>query len=998
MNSNNDQNTPQENPQTLPPETTQDAQTSNQKPSYNYYAFISYSRKDEAWAKWLQKKLEQYRLPTVLRKEESTLPKKIQPIFRDKTDLTTGQLTTALHDELNLSKKLIVLCSPTSARSEWVNKEVQGFIDSGRISDIIPLIIEGIPNSGGDTECFMPALQLPEDEQLLGVSIPELGKKDTFLRIVAGLLEIKFDQLKRRHEQRQKKQRLIVTAATLVFLLAAAFGGYKAWDYFVPHESYYTDFVLRWGVPEGIGELTKQQIASREGHYTIITQKRLVRELIFANSAGTPMEHLEDEYTDISMISRFFYRDDGRLEYVEYVDNNDRVLTTQVFSTDLKSADFQVSAADSSLKTLAGTTTSTSTGMFDLNLSPFETQRSDIARYQLEYDERGYVTSVVYMRDRRTPVLDADGIGGLEYTLDELGRQSEIKYLGLNGKGYTVTKKNIAGKRFFYDDAGNRTRIEYFDPNGNLTLNDNGWMVLEYSFDENGNNVRKSFLDADGNPDISSNGYSYSILGYDEKGNYISMELFGVEGDRTKHIAGPAIILKEYDEKGRITSESYFDENNEPTWFAHDYAREEYGYDERGNFAHGAFFGTDGLPVLCNNGYASMKMVYDERGNRIQEEYFGKEGEPVLCTDGFASYTAEYDAKDNLTRRSFFGTDGALVISGFGFAIRDYTYDDRDNPVRMDFFDIDERPMLSKEGFASVEYDYDEGGNLCEQRYFGVDGKPILNNKGFASMTVEVDENGNPIRVSLFGLDGKPALSTDGYAIMVGEYDERGNPTLLSFKGKKDEPVLVLNSSVGSGYASVRSEIDDRDNVTKMSFFGLDNKPIMISEGYASLTFEYDAYGNDTAIRYFGLDGKPVNCLEGYTAIVSEYDNRGNLLSAAMLDVDGVELTHMAIIMGEVEEGSRAQAKGIEQGDVIVHMLDWNWFDHDKDNQYMLAFSFTSEVDKTATIDVEVVLYRKATDKCSLYTFESDFPFAPALFWLSDADYQKITKAYEKLG
>ena len=36
---------------------------------YRYYAFISYNHKDEREAKWLQRQLEHYRLPSVARKE-----------------------------------------------------------------------------------------------------------------------------------------------------------------------------------------------------------------------------------------------------------------------------------------------------------------------------------------------------------------------------------------------------------------------------------------------------------------------------------------------------------------------------------------------------------------------------------------------------------------------------------------------------------------------------------------------------------------------------------------------------------------------------------------------------------------------------------------------------------------------------------------------------------------------------------------------------------------
>lgn len=61
--------------------------------TFNYYAFISYKREDKKWAKWLQHKLEYYKLPVTLKKQNPTLPNKIRPIFRDSTDLEPGFLT-----------------------------------------------------------------------------------------------------------------------------------------------------------------------------------------------------------------------------------------------------------------------------------------------------------------------------------------------------------------------------------------------------------------------------------------------------------------------------------------------------------------------------------------------------------------------------------------------------------------------------------------------------------------------------------------------------------------------------------------------------------------------------------------------------------------------------------------------------------------------------------------------------------------------------------------
>ena len=43
---------------------------------FQYYAFISYKREDEKWAKWLQDRLRWYKLPSKLCRQITRLPKK----------------------------------------------------------------------------------------------------------------------------------------------------------------------------------------------------------------------------------------------------------------------------------------------------------------------------------------------------------------------------------------------------------------------------------------------------------------------------------------------------------------------------------------------------------------------------------------------------------------------------------------------------------------------------------------------------------------------------------------------------------------------------------------------------------------------------------------------------------------------------------------------------------------------------------------------------------
>lgn len=127
--------------------------------TFKYFAFISYKREDEEWAKWLQHKLEHYKLPSNLN-GRTDLPKEIRPIFRDQSDLAGGVLADEINKALESSKYLIVICSPRAAQSEWVGKEVRTFLDLGRVDKIIPFIIGGTAYAQeSKDECFPLALR-----------------------------------------------------------------------------------------------------------------------------------------------------------------------------------------------------------------------------------------------------------------------------------------------------------------------------------------------------------------------------------------------------------------------------------------------------------------------------------------------------------------------------------------------------------------------------------------------------------------------------------------------------------------------------------------------------------------------------------------------------------------------------------------------------------------------------------------------------------------------
>lgn len=187
------------------------------------YAFISYSHKDENIAKWLQRNLEAYRLPTGIDNEcENT--RYLRPVFRDRTDLNSGKLKEEIVRNLETSKFLIVLCSAHSADSFWVNEEIEIFISLGHVENIIPVLTD----EGGYTNLPKRLTEYysehPEDE-LLAIDLFTEGKEVSLVRIVSRMLSLEFDVLWGRYKRyKRRKAAVISTLSFWTIMIAYWFG------------------------------------------------------------------------------------------------------------------------------------------------------------------------------------------------------------------------------------------------------------------------------------------------------------------------------------------------------------------------------------------------------------------------------------------------------------------------------------------------------------------------------------------------------------------------------------------------------------------------------------------------------------------------------------------------------------------------------------------------------------------------------------------------------
>lgn len=194
-----------------------------------YEAFISYRHTpaDTAIAKRVQKALEGFRIPRSLRNDDR---KSFGRCFRDADELPAGaSLSDEIKSALRDSRFLIVICSPNTPESSWVNLEVEEFIALRGIDHVLVVLAEGEPH-----ESFPAALQSKTDKGYeplaadfrAGKTGRELHREE--LRLAAALIGCGLDDL----VNRRRIRALQIGAATAcgIAIVGGAFGAFSLWQ------------------------------------------------------------------------------------------------------------------------------------------------------------------------------------------------------------------------------------------------------------------------------------------------------------------------------------------------------------------------------------------------------------------------------------------------------------------------------------------------------------------------------------------------------------------------------------------------------------------------------------------------------------------------------------------------------------------------------------------------------------------------------------------------
>lgn len=179
-----------------------------------FSAFISYSQGDTPFVRKLHRWLEAYRLPSRLAKGSGG--RRLKPLFRDSDELAAApDLTAAVRAALADADFLIVICSPRSAQSKWVGREIELFRHLHGGKRILTALVEG-----DNQTSFHPALlRRPHGrptEPLAADFRPGMGgHRMAFLKLMAPLAGVGLDELIHRDGQRQVRHVAAVAVGAL---------------------------------------------------------------------------------------------------------------------------------------------------------------------------------------------------------------------------------------------------------------------------------------------------------------------------------------------------------------------------------------------------------------------------------------------------------------------------------------------------------------------------------------------------------------------------------------------------------------------------------------------------------------------------------------------------------------------------------------------------------------------------------------------------------------
>lgn len=744
-----------------------------------------------------------------------------------------------------------------------------------------------------------PLPELPDLQPEVKSIILSCLTADPYKRIKANELRQKIELYWETKSWTQHSNRNLIAYGMAAVASVIVCIGIFLWDYNRTKVRYYKDYTEYWGVPKGFGWLSIADVHHKEYSYRMEYSQGKLRRSALVNSAGKVVRHSDTEYGSRYPEVRFFYTDDGKLDYKEAYNEHGDMLYKMDYDEKLKTMTFRQSDEFGTEMFLSSEINNlyrnqSSSSLFD--------EKSNIARYLLTFDDNGLLIEQKYAGLMNVQASDENGIYGMRYAYDSKDRLTRISYLGADGslKGdshgmatrvyaydddnnwISVTYLNAEGEashdgqncsivKLSYDKYGNRSTESYFDFDNKPSVRaDEAFSSCIYKYDTKGNNVLRTYLDVNGNQCYVNSGFAAICMSYNENGFLTREELLDTKGKLIySSEQGYAFVDIERDDSGRMLCISSYDEAGKSDLIdrAEGYSRCKYAYDSRGNIVKELYFEGDGKAAVQRGPYCGVAYEFDNQGRCKRLYYINEMGETVPSDDAVAEIRFEYNSQGALTKLSWYDEKGKLVANygnAAGYAI---VYDNNSGlKISETYFDVKAKPVENIEGVWKEEYSYDNG-YLTKKKYSDVKGREVRTEHW------RYDSRGNQVK-SWTTENGK---LPSGQVVTNIEYDANNYISSYIFSDLSGKKV----NRPGSRFSVIKWEYDSRGNETLVTFWDANGRAAVDDSDTHRRVKEYNGQNQYTREVNYGTDGKPTTKdAEG----VIKYDNRGNMIELACYD------------------------------------------------------------------------------------------------------------------
>lgn len=917
---------------------------------YHYKAFISHTECDSEWAKKLHTKLNHYSIPTKVKKAHPELPSNLRPVFWYKRDISELHLKKVIRKELYNSEYLIVICSPQSARSEWVNEEVRIFKEEfGRGDKIIPFIVDGKANSNDNSnECFPQLLRnLSIDEQIRGIDVRgEDGWEGAYINVIATMLRVRYDELYQRYIR--EKKRKIYTRITLG-IIALIISFFMCNYYWNTKYEYYLDYADCDGKPVGIMPIDKKQARKEYRTYRFEYLQNILRRVVYVDCKGNIQPINFTEYKDRFSIQELLY-ENGKYVGVECKSYLGDIICKYNYSKDFNSVNISDDKNDLATSIIRSASSITndeerkaqSHFLDNILLSPLK-----IGRYEYDRDSYGYISAIYYCKNpyQSQRTTDINGIAGIKYSRDSLHRIISLHYIDLYGNPKS-NEYGIVGKKYTYDSKGYLSISEYINHKGELQYNELGWAKAVVDYDINGYPYKESLYGNDGK-------YCKSIIGqsitkYEWGENYMKTSFYD-EDENQILVCGSASIpggyhsyVQKFDSNGDVIQIEYYDKDNVLCYNNYHWAISKQVFNKRRPVEQ-SFWSPEIEPCYNYNYVHCIKMVY-QNDLIVSQSYWGTNNTRVLGPAGFHSVYLDYQHKKvskirtynilNMLCPSLFLNNAAQV---------EIEYQD-DYPSAIIFKDVNgefcidpqrdiNNTMLTYRDWAICRVK-NEGGMNTEFSYYNQYDQKMLCYDKYFRKEIEYNESGQVVRTLFYDTVNNLTPNEMGVCIVEIQYDAKNPhlPACMMFKKNNDD---LCNNNIG--VAKIYKTYNTNGKIESEFYFNEDNKPAY-SLGVHLYKYEYDNKGRLTSIA--AMNDRKLPTIQNQSnshRVEYVYDNLNRIVETLKYDTTNqlIKRPYPAIIrttlgvdhqilMMEYLDNNHKLCNNPEVGNVAVCMMDYD--------------------------------------------------------------------------